>query len=618
MAIAKLRKVTIYGAIRQRDEVLDRLQQMGCLHLIDLNEVADRRTPAHAYRSQVHEAIKYLRSAPTPNPNQHSKYPQGMDCLKAAGEILENKRQREEYQDERDFLAKSIEQTRPWGDFRIPEKDLPHGLKVWFYPIPHRRLDELLESRLVWQKIHEDMQFHYIAVISAEEPTGLPTKPVELDPRPLSELLDRLEFVDEMLESLSWERVALDRWHDLLNRDLDAADDEVVRMDALTRLVADEHVFAIQGWAPLSTLDAIHSFCLENQLAINIETPASTEKPPTLLKNPAAIAGAEGAVTFYMTPAYNSWDPTWIMYFSFAVFFAMIMSDAAYGALMGLFLLVFWKKMGAHDKGRRFRNLMFALVVATIAYGIAIGSYFGVCPAVLEPFQLKLHGQPLFEQREAMMLISLAIGAAHLALSNLITAWRLRGSLVALCSVGWAAVLVGGLVYGLTSSGSNQVITWLAAKLSVSPETTLEMVHMGGLYTVLGGLLVVFLFASTRPLFSPRIVDWLMRVLDGLMALTNVSKAFGDTLSYLRLFALGLASAQLASTFNGLASGAMQVPGVGILLAILILVAGHGINLLLGIIGGVVHGLRLNCIEFFNWSLTEEGYPFRAFSKKAG
>jgi len=103
-----------------------------------------------------------------------------------------------------------------------------------------------------------------------------------------------------------------------------------------------------------------------------------------------------------------------------------------------------------------------------------------------------------------------------------------------------------------------------------------------------------------------------------LLALTNISKAFGDTLSYLRLFALGLASAQLASTFNGLASGAMEVPGLGIFLAILILVAGHGINLLLGIIGGVVHGLRLNCIEFFNWSLNEEGYPFRAFSKKAG
>ena len=217
-----------------------------------------------------------------------------------------------------------------------------------------------------------------------------------------------------------------------------------------------------------------------------------------------------------------------------------------------------------------------------------------------------------------MMLISLAIGVAHLALSNLITAWQMRGRLLALCSVGWATVLVGGLVYGVASSGSNQAFTWLAQRLSISPEATQEIAGVGGLYAVLAGLVTVFLFASTRPLFSTRIVDWVMRVLDGLMALTQVSKIFGDTLSYLRLFALGLASAQLAVTFNGLASGAMEVPGLGIVLAILILVAGHGINLLLGIISGVVHGLRLNCIEFFNWSLTEEGYPFRAFSKKSG
>jgi len=618
MSIVKLRKLTIYGAAWQRDEVLDRLQQMGCLHLIDLNDIAERKTPTHAYRSEVHDAIKYLNTAPAQNPNQHSRYADGNGCLETARLVLANKRKREELSDERDFLKKSIGQSLPWGDFRIPQEQLPHGYKLWFYPIPHRRLDGLLESHYVWQKISEDMQYQYIAVISPDEPAELPAKPVELDPRPLSELQRRLEFVNEALESLKYERDALTRWSTLLNRDLDAADDEVVRMDALTRLVADEHVFAIRGWSPVAALDAVQSFCRDHLLAIDVQKPARDESPPTLLKNPVAVAGAEGAVTFYMTPAYSSWDPTWIMYFSFAIFFAMIMSDAAYGMLMGLGLGLFWKKMGQDDKGRRFRNLMLALVVATIAYGVLIGSYFGVCPPGLEQFQLKLNGLPLFEQREAMMLISLGIGVAHLSLSNLIMAWRMRGSLVAFCSLGWAAALVGGLVYGLTFSGSNQVTGWIAAMTSFTPEIVHQTAKSGGLYVAIGGLAAVFLFASSRPVFSTRIVDWVMRILDGLMALTNVSKVFGDTLSYLRLFALGLASAQLAVTFNGLASGAMEVPGLGILLAILILVAGHGINLLLGIIGGVVHGLRLNCIEFFNWSLTEEGYPFRAFCKKAG
>jgi V/A-type H+-transporting ATPase subunit I len=84
----------------------------------------------------------------------------------------------------------------------------------------------------------------------------------------------------------------------------------------------------------------------------------------------------------------------------------------------------------------------------------------------------------------------------------------------------------------------------------------------------------------------------------------------------LRLFALGLASAALAITFNQIASQiGKNIPGLGILLAIIILLVGHALNLLLGIINGFVHGLRLNYIEFFNWAISEEGYPFKAFRK---
>jgi len=85
----------------------------------------------------------------------------------------------------------------------------------------------------------------------------------------------------------------------------------------------------------------------------------------------------------------------------------------------------------------------------------------------------------------------------------------------------------------------------------------------------------------------------------------------------MRLFALGLASSSLALTFNQLSSEVMEaMPGLGVLLGILILLLGHTLNLALAIMSGVVHGLRLNFIEFYNWGLSDEGYPFRAFEKK--
>lgn len=131
----------------------------------------------------------------------------------------------------------------------------------------------------------------------------------------------------------------------------------------------------------------------------------------------------------------------------------------------------------------------------------------------------------------------------------------------------------------------------------------------------LGGLLVL-LFTSDRP-FSFTPAHLLGRLVDGLKGVTGVSKVFGDVLSYLRLFALGLASIKLAEAFNGLAATSFASSGLGILLGVLTLVVGHGINFAMGIMSGVVHGLRLNLIEFFNWSLPEDGEQFRAFEKKA-
>ena len=131
---------------------------------------------------------------------------------------------------------------------------------------------------------------------------------------------------------------------------------------------------------------------------------------------------------------------------------------------------------------------------------------------------------------------------------------------------------------------------------------------------IAGGLVPVVLFGSNRPVKS--FSSALLRLLSGLGSLFDISKLFGDALSYLRLFALGLASASLAITFNQIASQIIKgIPGIGLLLAILVLLGGHALNLLLGIISGFVHGLRLNYIEFFKWAISEEGYPFKAFRK---
>jgi V/A-type H+-transporting ATPase subunit I len=134
---------------------------------------------------------------------------------------------------------------------------------------------------------------------------------------------------------------------------------------------------------------------------------------------------------------------------------------------------------------------------------------------------------------------------------------------------------------------------------------------LGGGAACLGLLLVV---GFSAPHEKP-----LKRLVQGMLGLTKISAAFGDILSYLRLFALGLASASLATAFNDMAAGLRTgVPRVGLLLALLLLLFGHALNLLLGVSSGVIHGLRLNVIEFFNWGLKEEGRRFTHFRRKEG
>ncbi|WP_315854774.1 V-type ATPase 116kDa subunit family protein, partial [Alienimonas chondri] len=342
--------------------------------------------------------------------------------------------------------------------------------------------------------------------------------------------------------------------------------------------------------------------CDRRGLALTVEAPAPADAPPTLLNNPDRLAGAEGCVTFYITPGYRAWDPTAVVYLSFALFFGMIVSDAAYGLVLGVGLFLFWGRLGATRSSRRFRNLAVGLVSFTVAYGVAAGSYFGLEPpagSLLDRLRVYVDGRPMTEDRNAMMAISVAIGAAHLTLANLIAAWNSRRSSRLLGHLGWAATIVGGFLWGAGA------MTGAAAFADV------------GQPAVLVGAAFVLLFSSDRPLFSFSPKTHALRLVDGAMQIPNLTKAFGDVLSYLRLFALGLASAQLAITFNDLASQSFRAGGAGVALALVILVAGHGINILLGLMGGVVHGLRLNCIEFFNWSLNDEGYPFRPFTKKA-
>jgi V/A-type H+/Na+-transporting ATPase subunit I len=595
MAIVPLVKVTLCGPAAEKDAVLDGLQRLGCLHLNDLrHNAAEAHEPQPSYQD-ARQALQYLRDSPVRRRALRQR--DNVDVEAVVKEALEVRDRSRALAEEREQLRKWITDLEPWGDFELPQWAREGSLRLWFYIVPHQHMRSFDTITLPWRVVARDHRFAYVVVVAGEQPTNMPVGPAPLEPRSLAKLRTRLGQVERELEDLDYRRIGLTLYTDVLGEALDETDDRVARQRAAMRALERDELFALQGWAPRRQAAALREFAADRRLALTIEPPGLRDSPPTLLENPPALRGGEGLVEFYMTPAYRLWDPSQSVFFAFAAFFAMILSDAGYAAILGIILLAMWRRMGRTASSRGLRDVMLALVIFSIVYGILVGTYFGLEPPA-GSWLASLHVLDANNQR-LMMWIAIGVGAAHLIYANLVTAWWRRHSATAVSALAWAAIILGGFCVGLGKS---------------YPELT--SLADAGLWALAVGGLLVLLFSSERPLsLAPAQV--LGRLLDGLKGLTGLSKAFGDVLSYLRLFALGLASIKLAEAFNGLAAASFASRGVGVLLGMLVLLVGHSINFAMGIMSGVVHSLRLNLIEFFNWSLPEEGEQFQAFEKKA-
>ena len=581
MSIVSVQSVTIVGMQEEKERVLEELQELGCLHLRSLQPSVALQATRESVSEETREAWRFLKSCPGKRfqAARSARY----DPLQMQQRALELLREIHELGDERDFLRNRISDVRQWGDFHFAPPGEMNGLSLWFYIVPHQQIEAVEKTGLTWEIVNRDQQFAYVVVVSEDEPVGMPVERVLVGAKSLSDLELRLEEVELKLDEIQFEREGLTRGLTIYERNMNRLEDMAARAKAAQLTNDSEPLFALQAWAPRERHEDLCEFADSNGLAIVIAEPSADDDPPTLLHNPSKWQVGESLVKFYMTPNYRLWDPSMVVLFSFALFFSMIISDAGYGAVMVAMLLISRKKL----RGTAAGVLCSLLAFGTVVWGVLVGSYFGLSPSegsFLAPLQILD-----LNDMDTMMLLSILIGAGHVILANAVTAWRQRSSPASLAPLGWIIAISGSL------------LLWLGGE-------SLGAIGWGGLGAGLG---FVFLFSG-----AGEKCGLLKRVGMGFMGLTRVTSAFGDILSYLRLFALGLASASLAVAFNDLAHTAREgLGGFGILIALVVLVVGHTLNFVLAIVSGFVHGLRLNLIEFFNWSVTEEGRPFEAFRK---
>lgn len=446
--------MTLSGLEKEKTEVLAQLQKLGKVHLIECNpQNKKKQQTAPQQHADVLAALKYLNQCPRKRPQLD--YEENFNLEQVVSRVLTIREQVRQLTEQRESIQQKIKQLEPWGDFCFPPIEKLAGFRFWFYQLP-RHLLQKISYELIWRVVHEDNIFCYVVVLSKQEPPprSMPVPRSHTGSVPLSVLRRQELEITLQLEDLQAQRESLTRWITLISLSLLRYQDQLDLDQAMLMTLDDEALFVLQAWLPVTAEQQFIDFANKRQLAVLFEQPEHQDKPPTLLKNPELVAAGEDLIRFYQVPGYREWDPSAVFFFSFALFFAMILSDAGYASLLGLILLFKWKTLGNSEKGRRMRNLASALVICSVLWGMLTGSYFAI-PIPPESFLARLAIVDLsdFEQ---MIRLSIGVGVLHLMMANGIRAWQQRGRLTALASIGWMIMAGSGYLTWLNWEEKDQ------------------------------------------------------------------------------------------------------------------------------------------------------------------
>lgn len=619
--ISKMQKLLLVGPQKKKDEIIKTLQKAGVVEVMPYKGKEFRTDGRFVTTADADTALSALKLADKYGAMENAKGSRSEINLhgsELANKIIELDASCKKIKDELTLLGNKLSTIEKLGDFslddiRLIEKKGNVRIQIW--ECPKKSAEEInFEKVLAVFKIYSDSSSVFFLTCAK--------KPVQL--RKCSEIVVEEDMtglkkaITELKEKQNGTESAI---FDLAAKRGELYDNYLTELDKISFNRAakgtvsefDDKVFLLQAWCPKSELANLKK-TFENECAAIIEIePEKDETIPTLIDSKKAVDEmGRDLVNIYDTPAYNDWDPSSWVFFSFTLFFAMIVGDGGYGLLLFVFMLflkIKLKNPGAAMK--RFINLSLVLTGATAVYGILTGAFFGWFPKAFEAPLITFCKNMDFikidktnpDTTKFMMQLSVLIGMVHICLSLILRGLRAakdeKDFITPLINIAW----IGGIWsfffwYAFDKGGSTVFNAADPAAISANGLLMLE---------IFAGILVV-LYAIQAKTFNP-----FKMVYASFFGLYNGVQFFSDILSYIRLFALGLSGALLAQTFNNLAGQVLDLGVVGYIFAPLIAIFGHLLNIALCLMGGVIHGLRLNFLEWYRWCFDGSGRKFVPF-----
>ena len=489
---------------------------------------------------------------------------------------------------------KQMDARLPWGEYDKKAIDSLSdlGYKVRYYIVDKKRFDQAWAGQYPLQVIEEDgKKVWFVTVTPESEEYSFPVNEV---PAPADTYAAAKADVERCQSEIIACKAGLLNAKDYIPaikemRNGDLADLDRYLADSARGSAAEDYVTVFTGFAPVENdQELVASFDKMGVLYFKEEA-TEDDNPPIKLKNNWFTRQFEVFTEMYGMPVYSEFDPTPIVAPFYLLFFAMCMGDAGYGIVLllaGIMLNKGWLKIGMFEG---LGNIIAILGVGTMFVGTILGTFFGMSlyDAAWVPQWLKscmIVGDitiPGIGTLNIQMILAMGIGIFHICLAMTVKALcftKRFGIKENIATWGWLLLIVGGVILALLGIGK-----------VLSPEA------MKWAVIAVGGISALAIYIFNTPGRNP-----LINIGSGLWDTYNMATGIlGDVLSYLRLFALGLAGGMLGQAFNNLA---LSVKGEGIVTwipFILILVIGHVMNILLSGLGAFVHPMRLTFMEYF-------------------
>ncbi|MBN4066891.1 V-type ATP synthase subunit I [Simkania negevensis] len=621
------------GPASGSEDFFSSVQKLGAVEFITS---ASTTPPPPDEIQLIEKAIGIVRGQPTVDQEENLV---AIDVDRLAQEIVAVRDRLEALYEETRVLHQEIPRVEIFGDFSVEQLREIEGMSgrlfQFFYTKKLDQLDLTEHPELIYVGHMHDLD--YLVAISKGKRSYDGLVEVVID-RPIGVLLKEKERVDSEICETEERLKEYARFNHYLHEQLLIKLDthHLINARGLARSYADDTLFVVEGWVARSSADVVSRFAARRGVYYEEVAVEENDRVPTHLENRGMGRIGEDLVHIYDTPSTTDNDPSkWVLLF-FALFFGIIMGDGGYGvSYLVIAVFLYFRFFHIKGGGKRVIKLALILAVSCVVWGILTASFFGLDFSIksdvkrysLMMWVVEKKAQYLMEHKDnatyrelvakhpqlagaktsydfiasveevkdgnrliypiyntfsgnILLEFSLFIGVIHMALSFL---RNLRRSYA---GIGWILFMVGCYLYFPSILKSLSFSHYL---FGIDPVAGAEW----GLEILCTGVVLAV------------IVSVVQKKLAGLADIANIIQIFADALSYLRLYALGLAGGIMSATFNEMGSK------LGWFFGAIIILLGHIVNISLGIMGGVIHGLRLNFLEWYHWSFEGGGKRFQ-------